>query len=154
MIKTFEQYETTPLPDFGNILHLKIEDIKVVIPFQKIYVMLDYNAVPLPQTSEKIKRLVQLYSYSKKELFNITPKHLNNDIRDGLVIYDDVEDIFKINPQLVVNLYKEMKKLLHKGQDELGSDNPYIDIFNKLHNDWMNKLPDLKYHLEADTYNL
>jgi len=145
MIKTFEQYETTPLPDFGNILHLKVEDINVVIPFQKIYVMLENAGA---------QNYKLLYSHSKKELFNITTDNLNNSITNGQVICDDVEDIFEINPKLIVNLYKEMKNLLHKGQDELGSDNLYIDIFNKLHNDWMNKLPDLKYHLEADIYNL
>lgn len=142
MIKTFEGYNMKPIPDFGDVLHLKVEDITTILPYQKVYVMLDYHSN------------AQLFSYSKKELFDITAEHLNDSIENGKVIYCDVEEIFETNPQLVVNLYKEMKKLLHKGEQILPQPNPYIDMFKRVHNLWMSKIPELKIYLEADTYNL
>ncbi len=61
---------------------------------------------------------------------------------------------FIVNSQLVVNLYKDMKQILFVKWKELPDLKPYKDIFIKLHDDWMNKIPELEYYLEADTYNL
>jgi len=125
--RKYESYEN--LPRYGNILLTTANS-----SLDRQYIMLDV-----------LRTDVYIYSYHKNEVMPVVTMHLDNAIKDGKILEKDVKEVFKKNPQLVVDLYMGLQN----------AENFYKEINSEqLFELWNRKLPELKYHLESNKYNL
>lgn len=130
MITKYRKYESYEnLPRYGNILLTTANS-----SLDRQYIMLDV-----------LRTDVYIYSYHKNEVMPVVTMHLDNAIKDGKILEKDVKEVFKKNPQLVVDLYMGLQN----------AENFYKEINSEqLFELWNRKLPELKYHLESNKYNL
>jgi len=140
--KIFEDYKDISqyTPNFGDILLMS----KTLITY---YVMLDVT----------YREFAIIYSHKNNiipELKPITLIQLNKTIKDGILKVKNVEDMFEENIQLVVDLYKGLQKFYTTMRKTSIDGKKYSSYVLKLLKLWNEKLPELKYHLETDKYNL
>jgi len=139
MITLFEKYGK--FAHKGDIITSEINS-----PEQSEYVVIYVSSTIYLLFSEQ-------YDTGIKSMYKL---HLHNIIEGNLATLETVKEVFKRDPNLVTRLYMSMNKFKKRGKEKRREDkileekNEISDIQYM----WNIKVPELKFHVEANKYNI